>query len=169
MRRAAGEQRVLRALIRRTLVLDQEMARPDYRSVDDYIAAQPLQVRPALERVRATIRKALPGATEGISYQIPVYKLDGSMVLYFAGYERHYAIYPATPRLIGALEDELAGYLHNKATIRFPLTGAVPTRLITRIVKLRAAEATELMLAKKAKKAKKSAGSKPAKARAKKR
>lgn len=34
-----------------------------------------------LERVRATIRKALPGATEGISYQIPMYKLDGRMVL----------------------------------------------------------------------------------------
>jgi uncharacterized protein YdhG (YjbR/CyaY superfamily) len=57
------------------------MPRSDYQSVDDYISAQPVPARPVLERVRATIRKALPGATEVISYQIPIYKLDGRMVL----------------------------------------------------------------------------------------
>ena len=57
------------------------MARSDYQSVDHYIAAQPAPARPTLERVRATIRKALPRATEGISYQIPVYKVDGAMVI----------------------------------------------------------------------------------------
>ena len=62
------------------------MARPSFQSVDDYIAAQPPPARPVLQRVRATIRKALPRATEGISYQIPVYKIDGAMVLYFAGF-----------------------------------------------------------------------------------
>ena len=65
------------------------------------------------------------------------------MVLYFAGFERHFSIYPATARLVGALEKDLAGRLHSKATIRFPFDEAVPTRLITRIAKLRAAEAKE--------------------------
>jgi uncharacterized protein YdhG (YjbR/CyaY superfamily) len=116
------------------------MPRTDYKSVDGYIAAQPAPARSVLERVRTTIRKALPGASEGISYQIPIYKLDGRMVLYFAGFQRHYSIYPATARVIGALGDELTGLVHSKATIRFPLAGAVPTRLIARIAKLRAAE-----------------------------
>jgi len=119
------------------------MARTDHKSVDDYIAAQPAPARPVLKRVRATIRTALPGATEGISYRIPIYKLDGRMVLYFAGFQRHYSIYPATARLVGALKKELVGLLHSKATIRFPLAGAVPTRLIKRIAKLRAAEVAE--------------------------
>ena len=118
------------------------MARNDYESVDDYIAGQPVPARAVLKRVRATIRRALPGATEGISYQIPVYRLDGRMVLYFAGFQRHYSIYPATARVVGALKKELAGLLHSKATIRFSLADAVPTRLITRIAKLRAAEVT---------------------------
>jgi uncharacterized protein YdhG (YjbR/CyaY superfamily) len=117
------------------------MARPTYQSVADYIAAQPPPARPVLQRVRATIRKALPRATEGISYQIPVYKVDGAMVLYFAAFQRHYSIYPATAGVVGALKKELAGFLHGKATLRFPFAGAVPTRLITRIAKLRAAEA----------------------------
>lgn len=129
------------------------VVRTGYASVDDYIAAQPERARPVLERVRATLRKALPGATEGISYQIPVYRLDGVMVLYFASFQRHYSIYPATARLVEALEQELAGLLHSKATIRFPLDEAVPTRLITRIAKLRAAEVEELAKAKAARKA----------------
>jgi uncharacterized protein YdhG (YjbR/CyaY superfamily) len=119
------------------------MAKADHTSVDDYIAAQPAAARPALERVRATIRKALPRATEGISYQIPVYKLDGRMVLYFAGFKSHYSIYPASVRVVSALEKELAGRLHSKATVRFSFTDAVPARLIARIAKVRAAEVAD--------------------------
>jgi uncharacterized protein YdhG (YjbR/CyaY superfamily) len=115
-----------------------------YRSADEYIAAQPESPRAVLERVRATIRKALPRATEGISYQIPVYKLDGRMVIYFAGFQRHYSIYPATARVVQALGKELTGLLHSKATIRFAYTDAVPARLISRIAKLRATEVAEL-------------------------
>jgi uncharacterized protein YdhG (YjbR/CyaY superfamily) len=99
------------------------------------------------------IRKALPGATEGISYRIPAYKLDGRMVLYFAGFRHHYSIYPATARLKRALGKELAGLVHSKGTIRFPLDATVPTRLIARIAKLRAAEAAELNSARRAKRA----------------
>jgi uncharacterized protein YdhG (YjbR/CyaY superfamily) len=129
------------------------MGKPDYPSVDDYIAAQPPPARPVLERVRATIRQALPGATEGISYQIPVYKLGGRMVLYFAGFQRHYSVYPATAHVVGALGEELAGRLHSKATVRFSLADAVPTRLIARIARLRAAEVAGIDEGKAARKA----------------
>ena len=123
------------------------MARPDFKSVADYIAAQPLPARSVLKRVRATIRKALPNATEGISYRIPIYKSGGRMVLYFAGFQRHYSIYPATAGVKAALRNELAGFLHSKGTIRFSLEAPVPTRLIARIAKLRAAEAARLDMA----------------------
>jgi len=119
----------------------------DRRSVGDYIAAQPPEARPVLRRVRATIRKALPNATEGISYRIPVYKLEGRMVLYFAGFKRHYSIYPATAGVKAALRSELAGFLHSKGTIRFSFEAPVPIRLIARIAKLRAAEAAQLNMA----------------------
>jgi len=127
------------------------MGRIDHRSVGAYIAAQPLPARSVLRRVRATIRKALPQATEGISYRIPVYKLAGRMVLYFAGFRHHYSIYPVSTRLKRALGKELAGLVHSKGTIRFPLDEAVPTRLIKRIATLRAAEAAELNVARQAK------------------
>ena len=116
------------------------MAKTDFKSVAAYIAAQPASVQPALRRLRATLRKALPRAREEISYQIPVYKLDGVVVLYFAGYARHYSIYPATAGLIRALGKHIEGHIHHKATIRFAADEPVPARLVTRIARLRAAE-----------------------------
>jgi uncharacterized protein DUF1801 len=61
------------------------MVKTDFQSVDEYIASQPETVREVLERVRSAIRKALPGAEEVISYQIPAFKLHGGPVLYLLG------------------------------------------------------------------------------------
>ena len=48
-----------------------------FKSVAQYIDAQPRAQRAALERVRSTIRKAVPGGEEAISYGIPAYKRHG--------------------------------------------------------------------------------------------
>jgi len=112
-------------------------------SVDEYIASQPEAAQTALERVRAAIRKAVPGAEESISCQIPTYKLHGAPLLYFAGWRKHYSLYPATERVIAAFKDDLAPYDVNKSTIRFPISGPVPVKLIGRITKFRAKEVGE--------------------------
>lgn len=115
------------------------MAAP-FASVDDYLAAQPEDVQGLLRRVRATIRKAVPKAEESISYQMPTYKLAGAPVLFFAGWKKHYSLYPATRAVVAALKDERALFKIEKDTIRFPLSEAVPVKLIERIAKLRAKE-----------------------------
>jgi uncharacterized protein YdhG (YjbR/CyaY superfamily) len=112
-------------------------------SVDEYIASQPEAVQGVLKRVRSAIRKAVPGAEEAISYQIPTYKLDGAAVLYFAGWKRHYSLYPASGHLVTAFKDDLAPYQISKGTIRFPLSEPVPVKLIERIAKFRAKEVAE--------------------------
>jgi uncharacterized protein YdhG (YjbR/CyaY superfamily) len=119
------------------------MAKTDFKSVDEYIAAQPEAVQPVLERVRGIIRKAVPGAEEAISYQIPTFKLHGTYVVYLAGAKRHYSLYPTTDGLLEALGDELAPHLAGKGTMRFPLSKPVPAKLIERIVKVRAKEVAE--------------------------
>jgi uncharacterized protein YdhG (YjbR/CyaY superfamily) len=124
------------------------MANTDFKSVDEYIASQPATVQPLLERVRNTIRKALPAADEVISYQIPTYKVQGRPVIYFAGWKQHYSLYPVTAQLVAALKDELATYDVEKGTIRFALSAAVPVKLIARIAKFRAKEVAELKKAK---------------------
>ena len=110
-------------------------------SVDEYIASQPEPSHLPLRRVRAAIRKALPDADEVISYGIPAYRQGGRIVVYFAGWKTHYAIYPLTARVTAALGAALDPYDQSgKGTIRFPLDAPVPGPLIGRIAKLRAAE-----------------------------
>ena len=117
------------------------MPRPTFTSVDDYIASQPVEVQPVLERVRGAIRKAIPRADEVIAYQIPAYKLDGRNVVFFAGFKHHYSLYPANDRVVAAFRKELAPYETNgKGTVRFPLTAPVPVRLISAIARFRAKE-----------------------------
>ena len=119
------------------------MAKSSPQTVDDYIASQPEAAQPALTQVRNAIRKALPAAEEVISYNIPTYKLDGAMVIYFAGWKHHYSLYPAGARLLAAFQEDLAPYEIKKSTIRFPLSEPVPARLIQRIVKFRVTEAAD--------------------------
>jgi uncharacterized protein YdhG (YjbR/CyaY superfamily) len=119
------------------------MAKTDFESVDEYIASQPEAVQGVLERVRSTIRKAVPQAEEVISYKIPTYKLQGGPVLYFAGWKKHFSLYPITANVVAAFKDEIAPYLVEKATLRFPLAQPVPVKLIGRIAKFRAKEVAE--------------------------
>jgi uncharacterized protein YdhG (YjbR/CyaY superfamily) len=117
------------------------MAKTDFKSVDEYIATQPKDVRTILQRVRSVIRKAVPGAQEGISYQIPAFKLRGYPVFYFAAWKQHYSLYPATGGVADAFKDDLAPYKVSKGTIRLPLSEPVPVKLIADIAKFRAKEA----------------------------
>src|SRR5918994_1562933 len=114
-----------------------------FRSVNEYIASKPKDVRVMLERVRGAIRTAVPTAEEAISYRMPVYTLDGVPVLYFAGWKRHYSLYPASDALVAAFRDELASYQRTRGTIRFPLSEPVPVPLIERIAKFRAKQLTK--------------------------
>lgn len=55
--------------------------------IDNYISKFPADVQVILEKVRATIRRAAPDATEVISYQMPAFKQHGILV-YFAAWKK---------------------------------------------------------------------------------
>src|SRR5262245_36896896 len=105
------------------------MAKTDFKSIKQYIASKPKDVRRILEQVRTAIGKAVPAAKEEISYQMPVFKLNGVAVLYFAGWKQHYSLYPASDALVAAFKDELERYDLSKGTIRFPLSEPAPVNL----------------------------------------
>ena len=105
-----------------------------------YLAAQPPATRSVLRKVRSAIRSALPRSKELIAYQIPAYRIADCNVIYFAGWKRHYSLYPATPAVVARFKRELAGYTIAKGTIKFPLDEPVPAKLIAGIARLRARE-----------------------------
>jgi uncharacterized protein YdhG (YjbR/CyaY superfamily) len=117
------------------------MRKANFTNMDEYISSQPETAQVVLQLVRRTLRQALPGAEEVISYKIPAYRLNGGIVLYFAGWKQHYSLYPMGERMVMAFKGQLAPYKVSKGTIRFPLSEAVPVKLIERIAKFRAKEA----------------------------
>jgi len=119
------------------------MAKTDFKSVDDYISTFPEDVQAILQRVRRTIRKAVPGADEVVGYQIPGYKLRGARVIYFAGWKEHYSLYPVSAGLVKSFKAGLPPYEVRKDTLRLPLSKPVPVKLIEHIAKARAKEAAK--------------------------
>jgi uncharacterized protein YdhG (YjbR/CyaY superfamily) len=105
------------------------------KSIDEYIAGFSPEVRAILERIRSTICKAAPGAQEKISYRIPAFTLNGTLV-YFAAFKNHIGFYPPV-RGDAGLEKVISPYAGEKGNLRFPLDQPIPYALIERIVKLR--------------------------------
>ncbi len=111
------------------------MPKVTFTSVDEYIASQPEPVRRALRQVREAIRIAVPEAEEVIAYNMPRYKLHGTVFVHFAGWKDHYSLYAASKSVLAAFKSELRPYKIEKGTIRFPLSEPVPVALIERIAR----------------------------------
>ncbi len=107
-------------------------------SIDSYIAQFPSDVQARLQRMRETILKLAPEATEAMSYQIPTFKLNGNLV-HFAAFKKHIGFYPGAAG-IAAFQDELTGYKSAKGSVQFPLDQPLPLDLINKIVKFRLAQ-----------------------------
>ncbi len=105
--------------------------------IDAYIAGQPPKVRAILTRIRRAIRKAIPEASEKISYQMPTFMLNG-VVVHYAAFTSHIGLYPPVhgdAELMAAV----APYANEKGNLRFLYAEPIPYDLIVRIATERAA------------------------------
>ena len=115
------------------------MVEQKYASVDEYVATFPTDVQERLEEVRRTVREALPGSGEAISYHIPMVTLDGRGLFYFAGWKKHLSLYPL-PELDDVSAADAAPYLSGASTLKLPLSKPLPTDLVRRVALLHAAQ-----------------------------
>ena len=112
---------------------------PAPRNVNEYVARVPEPARSALNKLRATIRSAVPpDATEAISYRIPAFRHHG-LLLWYAAFADHCSLFP-TASVIAAFKKELKGFSTSKGTIHFPLDKPLPASLVRKIVKARVAQ-----------------------------
>jgi uncharacterized protein YdhG (YjbR/CyaY superfamily) len=110
------------------------------RTVEEYLAQTPEPARGTLEKLRATIRAAVPPGTEElIMYRMPMFKYKGMLVGY-AAHRNHCGFYVTSGTLLQAFEDELKGYSTSAGTVRFPMDKPLPSALVKRLVKARVAE-----------------------------
>ena len=108
--------------------------------VDDYLAALPEEQRAALEKVRETVRSAAPGATETISYQMPAFKHEGRILVWYAAFKNHCSLFPASEAILEEHGEALTPYYSGKGTLRFTPDKPIPAPLLKKIVKTRIKE-----------------------------
>jgi uncharacterized protein YdhG (YjbR/CyaY superfamily) len=112
-------------------------ARNKLRAVDDYLAAVGDDKRAALERLRKIVHAAVPRAEECMSYQMPAFRLDGKVLVWFGAGANHCAFYPGG--IVEAYQEELKDFETSKGTIRFQPDHPLPAALVKKLVKARIA------------------------------
>jgi uncharacterized protein YdhG (YjbR/CyaY superfamily) len=99
--------------------------------------------RMALRDVRALIRARLPDCIEVISYAMPGFRQPGrkgKVVIGYAAFARHCAVYPHSGTVIPALATELEGWQTSKGGVLFTPERLLPERLIRLIIETRLKE-----------------------------
>jgi len=111
-----------------------------YKTVDEYIQAQPDRARILLEELRAMILEVVPEAEEGFTYGVPAFSLVENAKMeekiLIAGFKNHVGIYPHQT-VIEHFKEELAPYKQGKGSIQFSLDGDLPKALILEMVAFR--------------------------------
>ena len=116
-----------------------KQARP--KTNTEYINAAPKEAQKKLREIRACIRKAAPGAKEGIKWSMPAFSYHRILVM-FAAFKHHIGFYP-TPSAVQAFAKDLSKYATAKGSIQFSLEKPLPLPLIRKITQFRVQESLE--------------------------
>ena len=106
---------------------------PAAPTVDAYAAALAPDAAAALDTIRRLIAEQVPNVEESIRYQMPVFAVDGTYIVYVGAWKQHVGLYPI-PELPPDLEDEIRRYRTKKDTVRFVYRTPIPYELIGRLV-----------------------------------
>ena len=107
------------------------------QTVGQYLAGLSPDKRAALERLRGIIRGVAPGAEEGISYDMPGFRVDGKWVVWIGAAANHCAVYGLAETHRGELKDyDTSG----RGTIRFQPDAPLPAALVRKLLKARIAK-----------------------------
>ncbi len=99
-----------------------------------YIEQAPEDLRPALERLRAQLARALPGAEQVIAYKMPGFRIGKSIVAGYAAFSKQCGLY-VSPPAIKSLAGEIAkaGLKSTKTGVTFSPNRPIPDTLVRKL------------------------------------
>lgn len=115
---------------------------PVAKSVEHWLSRLEPKKRAALEKLRAQIKAAAPGAEEVISYGQPTFKLHGHLVA-FGAFKNHLSFFPMSSTLIREFP-EAAPFATSSGTMQFQPEKPIPAALVRKLVRARIAQNLEI-------------------------
>lgn len=115
---------------------------PVAKDVEQWLARLEPVRRAVLEKLRAQILAAAPGAEEVISYGQPTFKLHGHLVAYGA-FKNHLSFFPMSSTLIQQFP-EAAAFATSSGTMQFQPEKPIPASLVKKLVKARIVQNLEI-------------------------
>ena len=109
-----------------------------FKDIDGYHSSCSAETQKILQQLRLAIKQAAPKAAETISYGMPAFRQNKTLV-YYAVHKEHIGFYP-TPKPIVHFKKELKNYKTSKGAIQFSIKKPLPLALIKKIVRYRAEE-----------------------------
>ncbi len=109
--------------------------------IDEYLAGLEEPKRSTLQRLRRTILEVVPEAEEGISYQVPAFRVEGKVIAGFAAFKNHLSYLPHSGSVFPLLRNELASYKTSTGALQFPVDSPLPKPLVEQLIRVRIAQA----------------------------
>ena len=109
--------------------------------IDGYLAGLEEPKRGTLTALRRSILAVRPDLEQGISYGLPAFRLDGTVVAGFAAFKAHLSYLPHSGSVFPELGDALGGYTYSSGALRFAVDTPLPDALVRRLVEVRVAQA----------------------------
>lgn len=105
--------------------------------VDQYLASFSGPGLSTATDLRAKLLGLLPEGEEGISYSMPVIKLNSKAIAGFAIAKSHVGYYPHSSLVLPALQADLVGYKFSKGALQIPSGEFIAEPLLKKLVRKR--------------------------------
>ncbi len=103
-----------------------------FKTVGEYFKLLPVKSKERLEMIRRIVKKEAPEAEEIFSYQMPAFKLNKRILIYYSAWREHIGLYPPPPK---SLARETAKYKGPGGNLKFPFAEPLPVGLIRKVIK----------------------------------
>lgn len=122
------------------------------QTIDAYIASRPAEHHKGLQQLRALAHQCVPDAEECVNYGMPGLRSNGRVIVWFASFSQHLALFPRAKAIEVFAEDlqKHSSFIStSKGTIRFALTAPLPAAMIRRVIRFCVKEQGAIAAAKK--------------------
>jgi uncharacterized protein YdhG (YjbR/CyaY superfamily) len=102
-----------------------------------YVDALDEPKRTTLQKLREMILDVIPEAEQGLSYQVPAFRLRGKVVAGFAAFQNHLSYLPFSGSVFPELREDLVAYSKSKGALRFAIDEPLPKEIVEKLIKVR--------------------------------